>query len=362
MRVLYITPQINNEGGVARVLSLKSNYFVQKRNYQVHILTQNNGNSPLFYDFDYRIQLYDMPLFGNPLKFLMSYKKTLNEMVAKINPEVIIVSDNGLKAYLLPYLLKTTIPIVFEVHGSKYIQEKEVTNGFFDFLSIKIKEAGIKKYTKVVFLSKESAKEWNFRNPIIIPNPISFSMDNFSNLTSKKVIAVARHSYEKGLDRMLQIWQKIIIKHPNWSLEIYGKSNENQELQKLANALNIGNNVTFFEPIKSILEKYLDSSICIMTSRSEGFPMVLIEAMASGLPSVAYDCPVGPRSIITNNENGFLVEDGNIDSFIQKLELLMEDEKLRIQMGINAQKSVKKYNLDAIMLQWNTLFEEVKKQ
>ncbi|NDP27187.1 MAG: glycosyltransferase family 4 protein [Flavobacterium sp.] len=361
MRVLYITPQINNEGGVARVLSLKSNYFVQKRNYQVHILTQNNGNFPLFYDFDSRIQLYDMPLLGNPLKFLMSYKKTLNEMVAKINPEVIIVSDNGLKAYLLPYLLKTTIPIVFEVHGSKYIQEKKGINVFFDFLSIKIKEAGIKKYTKVVFLSKESATEWNFKNPIIIPNPISFPIDNISNLTSKKVIAVARHSYEKGLDRMVQIWQKIFKNYPDWSLEIYGKSDDKQELQQFVNTLN-SKNVTFFEPIKSILEKYLDSSICIMTSRSEGFPMVLMEAMACGLPSVAYDCPVGPRSIITNNENGFLVEDGNVDSFIQKLELLMEDENLRIQMGINAQKSVKKYNLDTIMLQWNTLFENLAKK
>jgi glycosyltransferase involved in cell wall biosynthesis len=130
----------------------------------------------------------------------------------------------------------------------------------------------------------------------------------------------------------------------------------------LANALNIGNNATFFDPVKNINDKYSEASIMIMTSRTEGFGMVLVEAMASGLPCVAYDCPCGPRAIILNNENGFLVEDGNIDSFIQKLELLMEDEKLRIQMGINAQKSVKKYNLDAIMLQWNTLFEEVKKQ
>jgi glycosyltransferase involved in cell wall biosynthesis len=85
--------------------------------------------------------------------------------------------------------------------------------------------------------------------------------------------------------------------------------------------------------------------------------MVLIEAMASGLPCVAYDCPIGPRAIINDGVNGFLIEDGNVDSFVQKLDLLIEDENLRIKMGKNAQESVKKYDLDSIMQQWKSLFE-----
>jgi glycosyltransferase involved in cell wall biosynthesis len=211
-------------------------------------------------------------------------------------------------------------------------------------------------------LSNQSALEWNYKNPIIISNPISFSSNEFSNLSSKKAIAVARHSYEKGFDRMLKIWQKVIVKYPEWSLEIYGKSNKNQDLHKMANSLNIGNNVTFFEPVKNISEKYLDSSIYLMTSRSEGFPMVLLEAMTMGLPCVGYDCPCGPRAIIRNNENGFLVENGNIDSFVQKIESLIENEDLRIEMGKNAQESTKKYNIDSIMQQWKSLFEEIAKQ
>ena len=161
---------------------------------------------------------------------------------------------------------------------------------------------------------------------------------------------------------MLEIWKKVIEKYPDWSLEIYGKSNKNQELQKMANALNIKNNVTFFDPVKNINDKYLDASIMAMTSRTEGFGMVLIEAMALGLPCIAYDCPCGPRAIIQNNENGFLVENGNIDSFVRKLELLIEDENLRLQMGKNAQGSADKYNLDSIMQQWKMLFEEITKQ
>ncbi|MCI9845894.1 glycosyltransferase family 4 protein [Flavobacterium pectinovorum] len=359
MKILFITPKINNQGGVARVLSLRSNYFIQNKNYQIHILTQNSRNFPLFFDFDKRIVLHDMSLLGNPIKFLLSYRKGLNELVAKINPDVIFVLDNGLKSYLLPYFLKTTIPLILEIHGSKYVQEKKVTNKLFDFFSIKIKEIGIKRYTKVIFLSNESALEWNYKKPIIISNPISFLTNDFSNLSSKKAIVVARHSYEKGLDRMLNIWKRIIEKYPDWNLEIYGKSNENQDLQEMVNSLGIGSNVTFFEPVKNILEKYLNSSLFLMTSRSEGFPMVLLEAMALGLPVVAYDCPCGPRAIIKNGENGFLVEDSNADSFVEKLELLMNDENLRIQMGLSARESVKKYNLENIMVQWKTLFEEM---
>ena len=363
MKILYIIPKINNEGGVVRVLSVKANYLIENFGYEVHILTQNEGNNPLFYSFNHKIVLHDMILKGNKVAFLLQYIKALKKNVSAIKPDIIIVCDNGLKAYFIPFILKTNTSIIFECHGSKYIEVKEQTK-YFSATKIKLlfKEFSANRFNKFVGLSKESLKEWNVKNGIVIPNPLWFKASRFTDLKSKKVIAVGRHSYEKGLDRMLQIWQKVIQKHPDWILEIYGKSNENQELQKLANALNISDNVTFFEPVKNINDKYLGASIMAMTSRTEGFGMVLIEAMAMGLPCVAYDCPCGPRAIIQNNENGFLVENGNTDSFVQKLELLIEDENLRIEMGKNALESVGKYNIDSKMQQWESLFEDLVKK
>jgi glycosyltransferase involved in cell wall biosynthesis len=241
--------------------------------------------------------------------------------------------------------------------------EKEQAKYFFGTkIKLLFKELSANKYNKFVGLSKESLKEWNVKNGIVIPNPLWFKTTQFADLKLKKVIAVSRHSYEKGLDRMLQIWQKVVQKYPDWCLEIYGKLNENHEMRDLADALNIGQKVIFFEPVKNINDKYLEASLLLMTSRTEGFGMVLMEAMALGLPCVAYDCPVGPQSIIANNENGFLVEDGNIDSFVQKVELLIEDESLRIEMGKNAKKSISKYDLETIMQQWKSLFEELIKK
>lgn len=363
MKILYIVPKINNEGGVVRVLSIKANYLVENFGYEVHILTQNGGNKPLFYLFNDKIVLHDVSLIGGKISFFLQYARALKTALSTIKPDVIIVCDNGLKAYTIPFILKTNKPIIFECHGSKYIEEKEQAK-YFSGTKIKslFKEFSANKFSKFVGLSSESLKEWNVKNGVVIPNPVWFKTSRFSDLKSKKVIFVGRHSYEKGLDRMLQIWQKVIQKHPDWSLEIYGKSNENQELQKLANSLNINNNVTFFEPVKNINDKYLGASIVSMTSRTEGFGMVLIEALANGLPVIAYDCPCGPRAIIQNNENGFLVENGNIDSFVQKIELLIEDENLRMQMGENAQESTKKYNIDSIMQQWKSFFEDLVKK
>ncbi|WP_426094922.1 glycosyltransferase family 4 protein [Flavobacterium sp. DSR2-3-3] len=362
MKLLYIVPNINNEGGVARVLSVKTNYLIEKFGYEVHILTQNEGFSPLFYSFNSTIFYHDLLLNGSFFQFINSFSKGLKSKIKIIQPDVIIVCDNGLKAYLVPFILNTNTPIIFECHSSKYIEEKEPTK-YFVSTKIKILFKGLaaKRFTKFVALSKESLEEWNVKNGVVIPNPLWFETTTFSDLKSKKVIAVGRHSYEKGLDRMLQIWQKVIQKHSDWTLEIYGKSTENNNLRLLAEDLNILNNVFFYEPVQNINEKYLDASFYLMTSRFEGFGMVLIEAMASGLPCIAYDCPCGPRAIISQNEDGFLIENGNESDYIKAIETLIKNAALRREMGKNAKLASEKYNIDAIMETWNQLVIGIKK-
>jgi glycosyltransferase involved in cell wall biosynthesis len=364
MKLLYIVSKINNAGGVARVFSIKLNYLIENFGYEVHILTQNKGNSPLFYSFHKKIVFHDMILEGSAFSFFNSFRNALKTNVKNIKPNVIIVSDNGLKAYLIPFILSNKIPIIFECHGSKIVEEKIVKKNFISQnksrLKYAFKDFCAKKFSKFIALSDESLKEWNLKSALVIPNPTWIESENTSNLKAKKVIVIARNSYEKGLDRLLIIWKKVITKHPDWILEIYGESVI--DLYPEIQIMGLEENVSLNMPEKNIVEKYLLSSLYVMTSRTEGFPMVLLEAMALGIPCIAYDCPSGPRAIIENGKSGFLVEDGNVNSFVEKLNLLIENEELRIQMGKEANENSKKYKIEPIMKQWKFLFESLVNQ
>jgi hypothetical protein len=123
MKLLYIVPNINNEGGVARVLSIKANYLVEKLGYEVHILTQNEGFYPLFYSFNSNIVFHDLPLKGNFFQFFNSFAKGLKSKIKAIQPDIVVVCDNGLKAYSIPFILKNKVPLILEMHSSKFDKE-----------------------------------------------------------------------------------------------------------------------------------------------------------------------------------------------------------------------------------------------
>jgi glycosyltransferase involved in cell wall biosynthesis len=361
MKILYVVPNINNGDGISRVIAIKANYLIENYDYEIAIITQNNSHDNLFFHFNKNIVFYDMQLNGTIFQFFNSFRNQLKRAIKVIKPDRIIICDNGLKAFLIPFIINPKIPLLLEIHSSLYIEEnvrkKTIVNIFKSKLTCFYKQIGASQYNQVIVATQESIKEWKLKSGIVISNPLWFSNDLCSNLSQKNVIAVGRHVYEKGFDRLLEIWKKVIVKHPDWNLTIYGKSNPDFDLVALAKKLNIEKNIIFYDPVKNIEDKYLEASIYLMTSRFEGFGMVLIEAMASGLPCIAYDCPCGPRSIIENYQNGFLIEDGNEYQFIEKLNNFIQNVNLRIEMGNNAKVSVSKYQIEAIMDQWNLVLK-----
>lgn len=361
MKILYITPKISGEGGLVRVISIKANSLSKIFGHEIHILTHNENHS-LFYEFNKDIGLHNMVLKGKGLKLLFSYRKELKKQISTINPDLIVVCD-GLKGFFIPWFCINKIPIIFEVHGSIFNSENEIKNNLINkikqYIGIAFKKLAARNFTKIILLSEESAKEWNLKNSKIIPNPLWFNTITTSKLDHKTAITVARHSHEKGIDRLLLIWQKVILIHPEWTLDIYGESEANLRYQGMAKELKIESRVNFHEPVLSIIEKYQNASLCLMASRFEGFPMVLLEAMSCGLPCIAFDCPCGPRSLIFNDENGLLIENHNIDAFSESVIQLINDENKMKRLGENAVFSVQKYNLDDIMAQWNKLFLKI---
>lgn len=358
MKLLYITNGINGAGGLERVLSVKASFLADHYNYEVHILVLNGTNRNPFYEFSSKIQFHSISVGGSPLAYFRSYKSGIQKVVNQIHPDVISVCDDGLKGFIIPRIIKTSAKLIYERHVSKLI-ESNTEDPYLKTLTTKAKWALMsklgKKYEKFVVLTKGNLKEWpRLKNLIVIPNPLSFFPKESAELTNKQVICVGKIAYQKGQDILEKAWEIVHQKHPDWELHLYGKENLN-----FYDTRNLKHNIHFFPPEKEIQQKYLESSIYIMSSRFEGFGMVLTEAMSCGVPCVSFDCDYGPGDIISDSIDGFLVENGNIQQLAEKLIILIENESLRKEMGKRAKENVGRYSVEEVVKEWDTLFREL---
>lgn len=358
MKLLYITTRISGAGGLQRILSVKTDYLV-KKGYEVVIAVTNADDDEMIYNFNEEIEIITITPNRNKLHYFNSYKKHIRSLTDKISPDIVIVCDNGIKGFLIPLIIKK-YPLIYERHGSRFLEIEETGRGLLTTFTKKIiyHLTGFlaSKFDEIVVLNEAARKEWNFKNISLIPNPLWFEAKNISPLNKKIAIALGRHVYEKGYERMFEIWSNVTKKHPDWILKIYGKDNPDYNMKALAEYYNISKNVVFEAPQCNIIKAYQEASVCLLTSRSEGFGMVLIEAMACGVPCIAYDCPVGPSDIIEDGLNGYLIENGDKEAFVEKLNLLIEDYKHRQLLGAYAKDSVKRFDLNTIMEKWEKLF------
>lgn len=363
-KILYITNGISSPGGLERVLSIKASYFADIFKYNVNILTLNQSGEQTFYSFSENIKYHNIDVDIDSVKYFFQYCKGLRKKVKEIKPDIIIVCDDGIKGFLVPYIIGRPCPLIYEKHSSKKILKNQDKPKFIQKVKLsvldKIMNITGNKYDEFVVLTNDNLSEWKSLNNLqVIPNPLPFYPEQPSKLTNRKVITVGNHGFQKGFDRLLKSWKMVVERHPDWKLEIYGKFDIEKRHVKLAEKLNLGDTVSFFPPVRNIHEKYKEASVYAMSSRSEGFGMVLIEAMAYGVPCVAFDCPCGPKDIISNEKDGYLVKNGDLKLFADKLITLIDNQDLRQEMGKNGREKAKNYLPEAIADQWNNMFKRL---
>ncbi|WP_322971394.1 glycosyltransferase family 4 protein [Faecalibacter sp. LW9] len=356
MKLLYITNGINGSGGLERVLSIKASYFAEKLGYEVIILCLNEAHSDPFYQFSEKIRMVSIPVGGNPFQYICAYKNGIQKTVNDIQPDIISVCDDGLKAFFIPYFLKTDAKLIYERHVSKLIEWKDHFS-LMKKIGIKVKwflmEILAKKFSYFVVLTEGNTKEWtSLKNLKVIPNPLSFFPEKSSTLENKVVICVGKISYQKGQDLLVKAWEKVHELYPDWELHLYGK-----EDLSILDTHHLSHNIHYFPPAKDIEQKYLESSIYVMSSRFEGFGMVLTEAMACGVPCVSFDCDFGPSDIIQHQIDGLIIDKENIHDLTDQLIKLISNYDLRKVLGSNAKINVQKFAIEPIAKQWENLFK-----
>jgi glycosyltransferase involved in cell wall biosynthesis len=192
-----------------------------------------------------------------------------------------------------------------------------------------------------------------------IPNAVTPLAGGLSDPTSRMVVAAGRLTHQKGFDRLIPAFEQVVRAHPDWSLRIYGSGRHRARLQRAILDRGLYNDIRLMGRASNMGEELAKASVYVMSSRFEGFPMVLLEAMSKGLAVVSFDCPRGPADLITHGEDGLLVPNGDIDGLAQGMLQLVEDQELRRRLGAAALQTAARYDVEAVGRQWDELLSEL---
>lgn len=361
-KIIILRTDITIRGGVERVTCNLANMF--STDHDVYIISIFKLYDDIFFDLNKNVKViylgYSRSDFGktksNELKFfqffsllwklLLFYKELkskLQKIIAEILPDTILGMD--------------TSNIILGLLPRKHKYLKIATeHSSFDFWSKPIRFFKIMMYRRVdrmIVLNKYEEKNYGkyIKNISVIPNSLSFLPVESSTVENKRMIALGRMSEEKRFDVLIDVFSDFAKRDNEWKLYIFGEGAEKENLKKLVEEKKLSERVYIMDATQAVQKELLDSSIYLMTSRTEVFPMVLLEAMSCGVPCISFNIP-GPDEIITDSRNGFLVDNNSKDQFLEKIERLTKGNEVRSVFGQNAKKDVQLYSEDKIYNLW----------
>lgn len=377
MKIAYLHHSMITTGGVERMIVNKADYLADQKGFDVCIITTDQTGYPLVYPASEKVKHYDLGVNfysryryprglrdGYRLVLRRRYLQRLEALLKELKPDIVICSTYDF-TNLCPSVNDGSVKIV-ESHIAKEFTIDDphhplVLKYLTESLYGKV-ERFVQNGNFLVTLTNMDSANWGkISRKTVIPNFLPFYPEKVSTCLKRQILAVGRLERQKGFDLLVEVWDTVVRKHPDWTLKLYGNGSMKGQLEKRVQELGMQDSFLLLDPVSNIADKYAESSIYVMSSRYEGFGMALIEAMACGTPVVSFDCPNGPADIIHDGVDGLLAEPGNIAQLAEKLCFLIENDEARIRMGQVARENVKSYLPESIMQQWIDLFDRLVK-
>lgn len=376
MRLIYCTHSLCNPGGMERVLLNKVTWLCANTDWEIKIVTTDQKGRPPFYAVPDGVVMIDLDInysddndkgvltkITGYLRRRRLHKKRLAALLMRERADV-VVSLYPSESSFIPSI-KDGSRKVLELHFCKFFRLQYGRGGLLGLIdkwrTIQ-DERIVRRFDKFVVLTHEDRGYWgDLHNIEVIPNAALHIADRRSDVSAHRVIAVGRLDYQKGFDRLIEAW-KIVRQHgeyAGWRLDIFGQGEWKDMLQGTIDAAGLQGSVSLNAPTKRIGYEYAESSMLVMSSNYEGFPMVMIEAMACGLPVVAFDFKCGPKDIIVHGRNGLIVKNGDVEALAGAMMRIMDDEGVRKEMSNEALRVTDTYSEERVMAMWHRLFCEL---
>ena len=381
MKLVYIYHSIAAKGGLERIFCDKMNYFVQNCGYDVTFISYQQGKHPLAYKLDERIKVVDLNTrfielykYNAILRVFKNYflrkllKKRLSRQLSEECPDIVICTTADLTIYEcfmdLPYRFIVESHSIMErvleanKHSSRGLKRS--------FLNI-IDRWHMKKINKakvLITLTEADKNDWSkylSTSIKVIPNMVTCYPERISpyNERPNRIICAGRLDSEKGFDYLIEAWRQIAHKYIDWRIDIFGHGEEEKKLNDMIEEYHLCDSIIIHKPTDNIYAEYMNSSFYVLSSKSEGFGLVLIEAMSCGVPCISFDCPHGPSEIISHGEDGIIVPLGNISELAKSIEWMITNKREREAMSIAARTNARRYQENAIMPRWIELFNKI---
>lgn len=355
MKIFYLANAIYNSAGLERVLILKANLLATKYGYEVVIVTNHQKGRPTFFPLDPHVRHVDLGVNIHMPWNRGRYIRALKALIREEKPD--IVNSLVFQEFTHLHKLRGLCPVIMaELHFAH------------DSYLVKGKRIRLRRYEKevavldcFVVLTREDREAWSPYCPHLeqIYNPLTFTSSEQAPLQAKRAISAGRFDKQKNYASMVHVWKKVHERHPDWILDLYGNGRKKGKIMRLIRQEGLEEVIRVHPAICDVKSEMLGSSMYLMTSLYEGFPMVLLETAAVGLPCVCMRCPCGPSEFIEDGISGMLADQGDIGTMADKICTLIENPGLRQRMGRAVNAKTADYTQDKILDQWDRLFKRL---
>ena len=383
MNLLYCIPHLYNSGGMERVLTQKVNWLAAHTDYTITIVTTEptpTGTPKCYFPLSEKVQVVELnidfnadytkpllPKYCAHMRHMRAYKRALTEYIVQHGIELCISLGGKEIAFLRHLPCRTIAEMHFAMDQRRQLIEANHKSLFWSLVGeVRTRQLvqAVKPLERLVVLTDADKTDWQrsgCTNVMCIPNPCSLDGQKVSikSAKSKTILAVGRLHEQKGFDLLLQAWKPIEKTYSDWSLRIVGEGPKRAELEAQIESQGL-KRVVLAGATNNVLDEYEAASIFVLSSRYEGLPLALIEAMWSGLPCIAFDCPQGPAELLAE-DRGWLVPNGDIAELTAQIANALSHPEEALKCAQKAQSFVQTtYSEAAIMPQWVQLIESCK--